>query len=418
MGKQRTRTAIRVYYVMKGITWLFFMTGFTLGAIYRIRIAALDPLELILVGTALEVAIFLCEIPTGVVADVRGRRLSMAIGFAVMGLGFVVEGLLPHFVAIVCAQLIWGAGYTLVSGAEDAWLADEIGEEALAHTLLRGNQIQQIASLAGIAVAVALGSISLRLPFLLAGGGLMLLAIWVRWILPEVGWRPTSPEDRGSWGAMRRTLRDGLETTRRRPLLMVMLGIAACYGLSSEGLDRLWEAHLLENFTLPSLAPFPDLVWFGGIHAVAMLATLGVSEVLRRRTRQFGHRMLVVLLWGESLLMVAGLLVFALGGHFALAVAAYLLVYVVRHCGQPLRIAWVNRGLESRVRATILSTVNQMDAVGQLTGGPLVGAVGNVWGLRAALVSVALLLAPVWGLYARALGLGPASRTSEGGGKR
>lgn len=402
--------ATRGYYLMKGVTWLCFMTAFTLGAIYRIRLGGLGPLELILVGTALEVAIFACEIPTGVVADVRGRRLSMTLAFVVMGVGFVFEGLLPYFPAILVAQLIFGVGYTLLSGAEDAWLADEVGEQNLAHILLRGNQIQQIASLGGIALAVALGSLSLRLPFLVAGLGLVALAFWVRWMLPETGFAPTPPGERGSWGDLHDTLRRGLRTTRRRPLLLTMLAIAACYGLSSEGLDRLWEAHLLENFTLPSLAPLPDLAWFGGIHAVAMLGTLGLSELVRRRSRGLGHRGMVFLLCAESVLMVGGLLVFALGGHVLVAIGAYLLVYVVRHCGQPLRIAWINQGLDSRVRATVLSTVNQGDAVGQLVGGPMVGAVGSLWGLRVALASVALLLAPVWALYARALGQGPTHR--------
>ena len=402
----------RVYYLMKGATWLCFMTAFSLGAIYRIRWADLGPLELVLVGTALELAIFLCEIPTGVVADVRGRKLSMVLGFVVLGSGFVLEVSWPSFGMSLVAQVVVGVGFTLISGAEDAWLADEIGEERLASVMQRGNQIQQGASLLGIAVAVVCTGVSLRLPFVVAGVGLVVLALWLLRVMPEEGFVPKPASERETWGDLAETLAQGLRTTRRRPLLGTLMLITLCYGLSSEGLDRLWEAHLIGSFTLPSVG-LSDVMWIGGIHAVAMLGTLGLSEVLRRRADAFGHRAMVLLLTIESVVMVLGLVAFALTGRFAVAVAAYLVVYVVRHCGQPLRIAWINRGLESRVRATVLSTVNQMDAFGQLAGGPLVGGVGNLLGLRAALVAVAGLLTPVWGLYARALGQGPETQ-SEG----
>ena len=40
------------------------------------------PLQLVLVGTTLELACFLFEIPTGIVADLYSRRLSVVIGVA------------------------------------------------------------------------------------------------------------------------------------------------------------------------------------------------------------------------------------------------------------------------------------------------------------------------------------------------
>ena len=70
----------------------------------------------LLVGTLLEASVFLFEVPTGVVADVYSRRLSVIIGYALIGLGFALEGIVPRFEAVLLAQVLWGVGYTFTSG--------------------------------------------------------------------------------------------------------------------------------------------------------------------------------------------------------------------------------------------------------------------------------------------------------------
>ena len=77
--------ALPVYLTLAVARASFFALYSTLSAVYRIREAGLDPLELVLVGTVLELSVFLLEIPTGVVADVYSRRLSIGIGYALIG---------------------------------------------------------------------------------------------------------------------------------------------------------------------------------------------------------------------------------------------------------------------------------------------------------------------------------------------
>jgi DHA3 family tetracycline resistance protein-like MFS transporter len=77
-------------------------------------------------------------------------------------------------------------------------------------------------------------------------------------------------------------------------------------------------------------------------------------------------------------------------------------VDIVRTTLQPLYSAWVNRGIPSEVRATVLSTYGQMDAMGQIAGGPIMGVIANQYGLRTALAIAGFLLTPVLALYGRA----------------
>jgi DHA3 family tetracycline resistance protein-like MFS transporter len=70
----------------------------------------------------------------------------------------------------------------------------------------------------------------------------------------------------------------------------------------------------------------------------------------------------------------------------------------------PLFRSWLNQSIsDSSVRATVMSITNQADAVGQWTGGPAIGVIGNAFGIRAALVTGAFLLTPAVALYGRAL---------------
>jgi DHA3 family tetracycline resistance protein-like MFS transporter len=88
----------------------------TVASVYRIEVVDLDPLRLVLLGTALEVAVLVFEVPTGVLADTYGRRRSVITGFLLMGSGFALEGAVPTFAAVLAAQAVWGVGYTFIAG--------------------------------------------------------------------------------------------------------------------------------------------------------------------------------------------------------------------------------------------------------------------------------------------------------------
>jgi DHA3 family tetracycline resistance protein-like MFS transporter len=401
------RRAYIVYLVMTAVSSFFFTTAFTTSAIYRFQMAQLDPLQLVLVGTMLEASVFVFEIPTGIVADVVSRRLSVIIGFAMIGIGLIFEGSFPLFATILLAQLIWGTGFTFISGAKDAWLADELGEDRLPQVYLRGTQMAQTMAFIGIFTSVGLASLRLNLPFLVAGSGMLGLALLLLLLMPETGFTPTPPGERSSWQQFGHTLRSGWNVMGQRPLLLTMMAISLFYGLYSEGLDRLWEAHFLDNFTFPSLGQFDDIIWFGIINAGAMVVTVVLSELVRWRTKQMDHQTAVRLLLGQNGILVLGLLAFGLAGNFTLALAAYGTIYVVRHTGDAVYMAWINRGINPKVRATVLSTISQANAIGQVVGGPVIGAVATRLGLRAAMVAGALILSPVLGLYVRATGQEP-----------
>ena len=218
-----------VYLAVQGFGAAAFAMYAVVASVYRIVEAGLNPLELILVGTVLEVSAFLFEVPTGVVADVYGRRLSVIVGTFLVGAGFIIEGLFPIFGVILVAQVLWGVGSTFDSGARQAWIADEIGGGRVGRVFLRGSQAAQIGSIVGIAAGVALASGYVGLPVpdlalpLVAGGSIyIVLGLFIALTMPEEGFRPAARGDVTSWAATARTFAAGVRIVRR-PMLYFRL---------------------------------------------------------------------------------------------------------------------------------------------------------------------------------------------------
>jgi DHA3 family tetracycline resistance protein-like MFS transporter len=376
-----------------------------ISAIYRVETAGLNPLQLVLVGTVLELSVFIFEIPTGIVADMRSRRLSVIIGYFLIGLGLMVEGAFPLFGTILLAQVIWGIGATFTSGAEEAWLADELGEEGLSQVYLRGSQLAQIGTLIGIGASVALGQIALALPIFAGGFLIVLLAVFLWLFMPETNFTPAEKSERSNWQNMGATFKNGMTVVRGQRILVLILAMTFFFGLSSEGLDRLWEAHFLANITFPSLANLSVVTWFGLINVVGLLLNLGLTEVVRRRIDTDNNSTAVLYLLLMNVGYILSLVVFALAVSFPVGLISIWSLGVFRRIGGPVFAAWTNKKLKPGSRATVLSMRGQLDAIGQFIGGPIVGALGTIFSLRVSLLGVALFVSPVLWLYRRALKL-------------
>ena len=74
----------------------------------------------------------LFEIPTGVMADTRGRRVSFLFSVAILALGTLgyvgvaaAGGSLLYFSLM---SVVLGLGFTFYSGATEAWLVDALNE--------------------------------------------------------------------------------------------------------------------------------------------------------------------------------------------------------------------------------------------------------------------------------------------------
>jgi DHA3 family tetracycline resistance protein-like MFS transporter len=399
----RRLDAHRVWLGYCGVEAFAFALGWTIAPIFFVRELGLSPLELVLAGTALELAYFAFEIPTGIVADTYGRRRSTIVGVLGLGLGFVATGFADGVAIVLAAAAFMGFTWTFKSGAEEAWLADEVGPERAGRSFHAGAQAARVGALLGIAAAVGLALVDLRLPIVAGGLTLVALAVALALVMPERGFVSARTDSVSALASMTGTARQGASLIRRSPLLLLVVLICFFVGASDEGFDRLWEAHFLLEVGVPGFWGLDQVVWFGLLGAGAIVLALAVAAPVARRLSAARPARLAQALLALDALRVIALLAFAFAGSFALALVAFWGARTARSLAAPVYTTWVNANVEdSSIRATVLSMTNVFGSAGEWGGGPVLGVVGNVLGVRAALAGAALALVPAVGLYARA----------------
>ncbi len=393
--------AYKIYLGLQFFTGLFFSMMFVVTSLYEATVAHLSGFQLVLVGTTVEVTILLFEIPTGIVADAYSRRLSIIIGYFLMGIAFLIEGSLPIFGFILLTQLLWGIGYTFTSGATQAWLSDEIGEENANRAFLRANKFDLAGALIGMLLAIPLGNIAVNVPIQVGGGAVLLMGVALTIFMPEHGFKPTRPEDRNSFQHMGDLFKKGLNAVRSRPTLLAVLGIGFIYGLYSEGWDRLWVKYLIDHFTLPSLFGMNDVAFFGFLRAGGMVCSILVTrQVEKRLDANHAPSIARAMVW-ITVLLSAAIFTFAYSPALAISILAVTVVSITRNVMEPLYNAWINQRLDSDTRATVISMSGQVDAIGQIASGP-VAALISLASVQAAITMASLLLMPALPMIARA----------------
>ena len=177
--------AYPLYLLIRGVNAFAGTTAFTLSQVFQMQNAGLGPLQLLLAGTAMEVVCLVAQVPTGVLADVYSRRLPVVTGYLVMGAGALVWVVAPTFAGILAGTMLWGVGCICVDGAEEAWIADEVGDARAGAVFTRATQVGQLSAIAGIVASVALGTVHLGLPIAVGGTAWLVLGGYLAVRMPE-----------------------------------------------------------------------------------------------------------------------------------------------------------------------------------------------------------------------------------------
>lgn len=394
------KQAYSVFITYSIFSQAFMTLVFTVNMIYFVVTAKLTPLEMVLVGTALELTIFLFEVPTGVVADTISRKLSIVIGVFLIGIGFLIQAFFPVFFMIIIAQIFWGVGYTFTSGALQAWITDEIGEEKAATAFLRATQLEQVGGLVAIGLSILTATLwGMKIPMVLGGLLFFLLGFYLLIYMKEHEYNLTKDEHPIGFSDLKNTLKNGIRMLKIRPALIRILLVGFFYGLYSEGLDRLWVPHVIERYQLPEQGQSVMIGWIGGLNAASMLAIFFIAGTARKFfEKSVSTTRITNFLSFFSILLVLSLGLFAVMRNIWLSFGLLILIGVLRALIYPLFTAWVNQRLNSNSRATVLSMSSLVDAFGQIGGGPMVGLVAQNNSIQAGLLFSTILLSPVIGL--------------------
>ena len=337
------------------------------------------------------------ELPTGVVADGWGRRVSFLLGTVTLAgatlLYYLLWQLSAPFWWWAAVSVLLGLGFTFFSGAVEAWLVDALHfsgyDGALEAVFGRGQMVAGAAMLAGsVAGGVIAQATDLGVPFLVRAGVLAAMFAVAFRLMHDVGFTPE--RSARPLQATRAVLRASVDAgLKKPPVRFIMLAAPFVQGVGFYVFYAL-QPYLLELFGDPraySVAALAAAI-VAGVDILGGWMAPRVRDLVRRRTTVLLASNIV------SSLILLGLL---LTSSFWLALVLLVLWALVTSAGAPVRQAYLNDMIASKQRATVLSFDSLVGSSGGVVVQPLLGRTADLYGYPASLAVsgvVQLMAAP------------------------
>ena len=354
-------------------------------SVYLVVDADLSPSQLVLIGVAQGLTALVFEVPAGVVADTISRKWSIVVSHLLMGTAMIATGLVTDFGALVATQMLWGLSWTFSSGADVAWITDELDQPTrISVVLMRSGRAQLTGAAAGLVGLGALGSLTQRsTAMVLAGAAMLLLGLYVVFRFRE---RRFAPARKRRWSASWSILVRGLTLVRRSRAILLMF--AATFLVSGAGaVGRLHQRRLVD-LGLPT----DPVAWYTALGVLSLLVGAVALRLVEARIDDAPTARR-----GYVLACAAGALAAVLLAFAPEEVSASAAVLVFAGIAQPLTrtvgTIWVNRETTGDVRATVHSFLAQAEYLGAIALGLGVAVIAGLAGLSAALVACAALFA-------------------------
>ncbi|MEM8766722.1 MAG: MFS transporter [Pseudomonadota bacterium] len=357
-------------------------------SLYLVSEASLSPLELVLLGTAQGITVILGEVPAGVLADACSRKWSLLLAHALMGSSMVATGLVLEFPALVLTQMVWGLSWTFSSGADVAWMTDELADpDRTPAALVAGAKWGHLGSMLGILLIGALAwSTSLSLAMVLAGAGMWGLGVAVLLMFPERNFRRAPAGEVLAVAAG--VLRSGLQQLRVHRVLFYLLVSTFLVNGADEAFGRLHTKQLLDLGAPSAASP---IVWFSLLAvlslAVSVLALAVTNRILEQKSDYAGAYS------GAALLGAGGLVALACSASFEVGALAVLLVAgVSMSVLRTVSVVWANHHANSEARATIQSFLSLAENLGEVSLGLSLAFLAHLAGIPAAMLGSSIVL--------------------------
>ncbi|HKR11488.1 MAG TPA: MFS transporter [Pyrinomonadaceae bacterium] len=345
--------------------------------------AGLNNLEAFAANAFFTAGFVLFEIPTGVVADLRGRRASYLLGLLTLAISTLLYLYMWYvsapFWAWALSSLFLGLGFTFLSGAFEAWLADALdhaGEKGkLEAVLAKGEVVEGAAMLVGSVAGGALAQVTnLGVPYVVRAFLLALNFISALFLMKDLGFTPSGGTR--LFAEVKSLLHASVEYgLRNRPVRWLMFAAPFSSGVSIYAFYAM-QPYLLELYGDPHAYGVAGLAAaiVAGAQIAGGLSVPYVVRVFQRRTS--------VLLLCEVISVVV-LAVIGFVPNFWIAVVLLVLWGLMFSAVIPIRQGYLNALIPSQQRATVLSFDSLFGSTGGVVIQPVLGKVADVWGYPA-----------------------------------
>ena len=386
------RTFVRWSFV-RGASWRGY---WLLASLYLVVVADLSASQLVLIGAGQATTVLLAELPAGVFADTVSRKRSLLIAHLVTGAGMIMLGVVSSFPALALSQAVCGLGWAFASGADVAWITDELDDHRVISRVLAVRARWELSgAAAGIVVLGCLAWVTdLRTGVVVSGLTMLVLGVVVAVRFPEEHF--TAADSGRRWHAGLSLLSRAVRLAKGDRVVLLLSSAWLLVNGSGEAYGRLADKRLI---ALGFGAGDQPIVWFIALGLVTLTLGSGALRILERRIgdEDVARRSYIACCAAG----VVGLALFASAPDARYAVAGVLLTTGCANPGAVVRALTeisVNQRTTSGVRATVHSLLSLAEHIGEIVLGLMLATLAGATSLTASLVGSAALLALAGGL--------------------
>jgi MFS family permease len=394
------KRVIRSYQVNSGLYTLTSSLNWGINTLFLLD-AGLTIFQVFVANAAFTAAMALFEVPTGVMADTRGRRASFLLSEAILAVGtlaYVGVAAIHGGLLLFClAGVVLGLGYTFYSGAVEAWLVDALKatgyERELDGVFARASMVSHVAMIVGTVGGGLLGTVDLSIPYLVRAA-LIVMALVVGFrTMHDIGFTPRAMQMRGMVGEMRKVGRAGITYGWQKPAVRLLLMESfVTWGFFSWAWYA-WQPYFLKLYG-------SDAIWVSGlIAALFSLAGIAGNALVGRLATPGRRRTSILLVAGAattSTMVATGLI-----RSFWITVPVFLLGAVAGGVLQPVRQTYLHRSIPSSERATLVSFDSLVGSLGSVGGQTGLGYLSQERSVPAGFVVGGLVTVLTLPIYAR-----------------
>jgi MFS family permease len=344
--------------------------------------AGLNNLEAFAANAFFTAGMMVFEVPTGVVADLRGRRVSFLVGALTLMASTLLYVLLwqvhAGFWAWAVVSMLLGLGFTFFSGAMEAWLVDALHHTGYTGELDavfgRGQAVTGVAMLAGSVLGGVLAqATNLGVPFVVRAVLLAATFVLAFFLMKDIGFTPERGKRPGP--EVRRIFRESLTYGLGQPPVRWMMLTSPFVGGVSIYVFYAMQPYLLE------LYGDEGAYGIAGLAAALVAGANIVGGFVAPRLRHAFRRTSMILT--TTAVSAAALLIVPLTDSFGLVVALLAVWSLAAAAELPVRQTYLNSLIPSKQRATVLSFDSLLSSTGGVVLQPGLGRVADVWGYPA-----------------------------------
>jgi MFS family permease len=371
-----------------------FLSSFGFGSIIPVyalyfRHYNLNLFQIALMASIFEASILIFELPTGILADIYGRKISVALSaltLFISGLAFIT---FPTILGFIIAEIIIGLGETLKSGALEAWLVDSLKhqgmEDKVKYVFSHGKRYQASGNLLGLILGGYLGSWNIKYmwyPFALS---FLICLVFLLFAMKEDYQLEKLLSHR--WiDHFQGTIKKSFEVIKTKKIIFALILLGIFFNFSFETISQYWQIHFSENLAIKTC-------YFGWIVAISSILVILFVNNITRLSEKFKNQttFLIILKFGFFL----SLLIIALTSNPLLAIIFFILLQSLESFSDPIFLDIFNQHIPSEQRATLLSFRSLSNSAGEVLAGLCIGIIAEKSGLR-----------PTFGLGSFVLALG------------